>query len=73
MGRRLAIPSTGIVLRFGAWVMRTEPELVLKSRRVVPGRLLQQGFTFEFPHWQDAVQDLTARSGERAFATGMVW
>jgi uncharacterized protein (TIGR01777 family) len=61
MGRRLAIPSSGWVLRFGAWVMRTEPELVLKSRYVVPRRLLEAGFTFEYPHWRDAVRDLCGR------------
>jgi uncharacterized protein (TIGR01777 family) len=71
MGRRLAIPSSGWLLRFGAWVMRTEPELVLKSRNVTPGRLLEHGFAFEFPRWQEAVRELCARaagSGE-----GRVW
>jgi NAD dependent epimerase/dehydratase family enzyme len=31
---------------------------VLKSRRVVPGRLLEGGFAFRFPHWPEAVRDL---------------
>jgi len=61
MHRRLAIPSSGRVLRFGAWVMRTEPELLLKSRRVVPTRLLEQGFRFEFPEWDAAARDLAGR------------
>jgi len=38
--------------------MRTETELILKSRRVVPGRLLEHGFTFTFPAWNDAARDL---------------
>jgi uncharacterized protein len=38
--------------------MRTETELVLKSRRVIPGRLLQAGFEFQFPTWPQAVEDL---------------
>jgi NAD dependent epimerase/dehydratase family enzyme len=38
--------------------LRSEPELVLKSRRVVPGRLLQSGFQFEFPDWPEAAADL---------------
>jgi uncharacterized protein (TIGR01777 family) len=70
MGRRLAIPSTGWILRFGAWLMRTEPELVLKSRNVVPGRLLERGFAFQFPRWQEAARDLAGRAG---VATGRVW
>jgi NAD dependent epimerase/dehydratase family enzyme len=39
-------------------IMRTETELVLKSRRVVPGRLLEAGFEFEFPVWPQAAEDL---------------
>jgi NAD dependent epimerase/dehydratase family enzyme len=41
--------------------MRTETELILKSRRVVPTRLLESGFEFEFLKWQDAVRDLCER------------
>jgi NAD dependent epimerase/dehydratase family enzyme len=41
--------------------MRTETELVLKSRRVVPRRLLDSGFTFEFPDWSRAAADLASR------------
>ena len=45
-------------LEIGAFVLRTESELVLKSRRVVPGRLLDAGFEFEFPDWPEAAEDL---------------
>jgi len=41
--------------------MRTESELVLKSRRVVPGRLLSTGFQFLFPEWLPAARELVAR------------
>ena len=47
--------------RSGAFSMRTETELVLKSRRVVPGRLLDAGFDFAFPEWADAARDLVSR------------
>jgi NAD dependent epimerase/dehydratase family enzyme len=40
---------------------RTESELVLKSRRAIPTVLLQHGFTFDFPNWPEAVQDLVTR------------
>jgi NAD dependent epimerase/dehydratase family enzyme len=36
-------------------------ELVLKSRRVLPGRHLDAGFQFLFPEWPDAARDLVAR------------
>jgi uncharacterized protein len=34
---------------------------VLKSRRVIPGRLLEAGFQFTYPTWREAAQDLVAR------------
>lgn len=49
------------LLELGALLMRTETELVLKSRRVVPTRLLEAGFTFDFPNWPHAAQDLVAK------------
>ena len=36
--------------------MRTETELLLKSRRVIPGKLLESGFKFNYPNWAEAVQ-----------------
>jgi hypothetical protein len=51
------------MLEIGAMLMRTETELILKSRRVVPTRLLERGFTFTFPVWQDAARDLLAGVG----------
>jgi NAD dependent epimerase/dehydratase family enzyme len=38
--------------------MGTETELLLKSRRVVPGKLLDSGFKFQFPEWRAACADL---------------
>ncbi len=60
-GMPLGLPSPEWLLEIGAFFLRTETELILKSRRVVPGRLLQHGFTFDFPHWPEAARDLCAR------------
>jgi uncharacterized protein (TIGR01777 family) len=60
-GIRLGLPASRWMLEVGAWLLRTETELVLKSRRVVPGRLLQAGFAFEFPDWPEAARDLCRR------------
>ena len=49
------------MLGIGAWAMRTETELILKSRRVVPGRLAAAGFRFEYPDWSGAARELVAR------------
>ncbi|HRI67893.1 MAG TPA: DUF1731 domain-containing protein [Polyangium sp.] len=60
-GMPIGLPAMKWMLEIGAWVMRTDTELVLKSRRVVPGRLLEKGFVFDFPEWNGAVKDLVAR------------
>ena len=39
----------------------SETELLLKSRRVVPGRLLERGFVFKYPIWRDGAFDLCRR------------
>jgi hypothetical protein len=52
------LPATRWVLEFGAIFLRTETELVIKSRRVVPGRLLKEGFAFEHPLLRPAFADL---------------
>lgn len=58
---KIGLPATELMLEVGAFFMQTESELVLKSRRVVPTRLLDSGFTFEFPNWAEAAQDLCQR------------
>ena len=50
------------MLEIGAVFMRTETELILKSRRVVPARLLEHGFTFQYPDWRGAARDLCRQS-----------
>jgi len=57
-GAPLGLPATAWMLQLGAAVIRTETELVLKSRRVVPGRLLDSNFTFAFPEWPSAAREL---------------
>ncbi|MAA77780.1 MAG: TIGR01777 family protein [Deltaproteobacteria bacterium] len=61
MGVWLGFPATSWMAEIGAIFMRTDTELVLKSRRVVPGRLLDSGFTFQFPDWSSAAEDLVTR------------
>jgi uncharacterized protein (TIGR01777 family) len=54
----IGLPATKWMLQIGAFVLRTETELLLKSRRVVPGKLLAAGFEFRFPELRDAVQEI---------------
>jgi len=60
-GVSFGLPATPLMLEVGAFFLRTETELVLKSRRVTPGKLLGSKFTFQFPTWAEAAQDLCNR------------
>jgi uncharacterized protein (TIGR01777 family) len=60
-GMRLGLPAAEWMLEIGAVLLRTETELILKSRRVIPGRLLESGFQFQFPDWPSAARDLVQR------------
>ena len=57
-GARFGLPAAKWMLEIGALFMQTETELILKSRRVVPARLLEDGFRFQFPAWDEAARDL---------------
>ncbi len=60
-GIPIGLPATKWMLEIGTFLMQTESELVLKSRRVVAGRLDASGFDYTFPQWDTAAQDLVAR------------
>lgn len=61
----VGLPATQWMLELGTWLLRTESELVIKSRRVVPGRLLAGGFQFEFPNLGAALEDLALAASAR--------
>lgn len=61
-GINFGLPAANWMLEIGALFLRTETELILKSRRVIPARLLNSGFQFQFPDWPTAAQDLCTRS-----------
>jgi uncharacterized protein (TIGR01777 family) len=65
-GTRMGLPATKWMAEIGAFFLRTDTELTLKSRRVVPGRLMSSGFSFDFPDWPAAASDLVTqwRRGE---------
>ncbi len=46
------------ILEFGAKLIGTETELVLKSRNVIPKRLIDNGFKFKHPKIENALHDL---------------
>ena len=62
-GIAFGLPATKQMLEIGAVFMKTETELVLKSRRVVPKKLMDAGFKFKFETWQETARDLCRKSG----------
>jgi uncharacterized protein (TIGR01777 family) len=60
-GMPVGLPATKLMAEIGAFTIRSDTELLLKSRRVVPGRLREAGFDFRFPQWPTACQDLVRR------------
>jgi uncharacterized protein (TIGR01777 family) len=64
-GIGFGLPAHEWMLSVATFGHRTESELLLKSRRAVPGRLLEHGFQFEFPTWPEAARDLVRRVREQ--------
>ncbi len=60
-GISFGLPAPRWLLEVGALFLRTETELILKSRRVVPGVLDREGFEFRYPDWPQAARDLCQR------------
>jgi uncharacterized protein (TIGR01777 family) len=58
----IGLPAAKWMLEMGAVALRTETELILKSRRVVPRRLIESGFMFGFPFLHQALDDLQVSS-----------
>lgn len=54
----IGIPINEFLLTFGAKIIKTETELVLKSRNVIPKRLEENGFEFEYKNIEKAFQNL---------------
>jgi NAD dependent epimerase/dehydratase family enzyme len=58
MNRRIGLPSPQWLLEIGAVVIRTETELILKSRWVIPERLEQEGYTFQYEKISEALEEI---------------
>jgi uncharacterized protein len=60
-GTRIGLPASSWMLGVGALLLLTETELILKSRRVTPARLLKEGFQFRYATWPQASEELCQR------------
>ncbi|MFF1878832.1 epimerase [Leifsonia sp. NPDC058230] len=63
LGVPFGLPAYRWMLELGSLTIRTETELVLKSRWVLPERLLEAGYEFAFPELEPAVRDIVDHAG----------
>ncbi len=66
LARYVGLPTPKLLLAIGAFLIRTETELVLKSRKVAPDHLLQEGYQFKYPQLAGALQAIVARAAAQA-------
>jgi NAD dependent epimerase/dehydratase family enzyme len=62
LGAPIGVPTPRWMLELGSIAIKTETELVLKSRWVIPERLEQLGYSFEFPELEPAIWDIVRSS-----------
>jgi uncharacterized protein (TIGR01777 family) len=62
MKAKIGLPSPAWLLEIGAVIINTETELILKSRWVIPEKLLEAGYTFKYPTLESALKDILAAS-----------
>jgi hypothetical protein len=67
-GRPFGLSASKWMLEIGSFFLRTETELIVKSRRVVPQRLLKSGFVFRFPEMEEALRSLESVADVRTMA-----
>jgi NAD dependent epimerase/dehydratase family enzyme len=60
-GHAIGLPAYKWMLKMGSLMIGTEAELVLKSRWVLPARLIKSGFVFKYPFLKDALDDIITR------------
>ncbi len=66
-GHKFGLPAFTWMLKAGAWVIGTEPELLLKSRWVLPTRLLQSGYNFKFVQIKDAFKEIVSATPRKQY------
>jgi uncharacterized protein len=57
-GNKIGLPAYEWMLKFGAGLIGTETELILKSRWVIPTKILETGFQFNYPELSGALAEI---------------
>ncbi len=66
-GHKIGLPAYTWMLKIGAALIGTETELVLKSRWVLPTKVLKEGFQFQYAHLQNALQDIVSKTTKKEY------
>jgi uncharacterized protein len=66
-GHKIGLPACKWMLEFGAALIGTETELILKSRWVLPAKFLQAGFRFKYEKVDDAIKEIVAQTPRKAY------
>jgi NAD dependent epimerase/dehydratase family enzyme len=61
VGAPVGLPAARFMLEPALWALGAESELLLKSRWVVPDRLLEAGYSFRYPELEPALRDVARR------------
>ncbi|MER6160690.1 TIGR01777 family oxidoreductase [Streptomyces sp. NPDC001868] len=69
-GVPVGLPATRWMAELGAFALRSDTELLFKSRRVIPGRLRAAGFDFAHPDWERTAASLVQRAKPVRTASG---
>lgn len=63
----IGLPAYEWMLSIGAAFLGTETELVLKSRWVVPARLVETGFQFTYPTLKEALENIITQTPKQQY------
>jgi uncharacterized protein (TIGR01777 family) len=65
---KIGLPAYKWMLKLGAFLIGTETELILKSRWVVPTKLLQLGFKFKHPQLKEAFENIITKLPKKKYS-----
>jgi NAD dependent epimerase/dehydratase family enzyme len=66
-GHIIGLPAYEWMLKIGARLIGTEPELILKSRWILPTKILQSGFEFRYPYLKDAFEEILNQTPRKRY------
>ncbi len=66
-GHVFGLPAYEWMLRIGAKIIGTEPELVLKSRWVLPTKIIESGFEFKYPNLKEAFKEIVRQTPRKRY------